>query len=176
MGRPGRDDCWLVLGTVSYFRWLPAGVPYGPGSPWSSPSRFNDGSLLTLYLASTADGAVSEFLRRHPEFLVNEARVLRQNFEMRLDNLSAALTVEAFGGDRAAITKAILPPLNDEQQAAFDYIKAEGPKIGVEVAAHVSKTTGRIVSDESIRQWCKRGGRYHRRGVRNAGGYYVEEL
>lgn len=52
---------------------------YPADSPWpTSTGRFDDGERPTLYVSSSPEGAVAEFLRRHPELVgLQEALRLR---------------------------------------------------------------------------------------------------
>jgi hypothetical protein len=60
---------WWQPGDVSLYRFIPTYAEYSPASPWHGSGRFDNGSRLTLYLASTREAAIAEFLRRHPELL-----------------------------------------------------------------------------------------------------------
>lgn len=56
-------------GALQLYKWLDSQANYAPDSPWYSRARFGDGTYKTIYLAHTAEGAIAEYLRRHPEFL-----------------------------------------------------------------------------------------------------------
>jgi RES domain-containing protein len=62
---------WTVLGAVNLFRVLDAAAAYAPDDPFASTGgRFSDGTRKVLYLAASPEGAVAEWLRHHPEFLL----------------------------------------------------------------------------------------------------------
>ena len=82
-------DCLEALGDVIGYRYLHAEATYPPDDPYPSKSRFGDGSLWTLYLAETPTGAVAEFLRRHPEFLM-----LQEDLRIRVYEISLTVTCE----------------------------------------------------------------------------------
>lgn len=67
------------------YKWLDATASYSPGSPWYSPGRFGSGEYKTLYLAYSAQGAMAEYFRRHPEFLDFQDDLLIELFEITLD-------------------------------------------------------------------------------------------
>ena len=60
----------VVLGEVILFRVVPPNAGYAPDSPFpSTTGRFSNGQRVILYVSSTAEGAVAELLRRHPELI-----------------------------------------------------------------------------------------------------------
>ncbi len=63
-------EVWCPPTDGAEYRYLAEGATYAPDSPWNGGAgRFDNGRRYTLYLANTPEGAVAEFLRRHPEFL-----------------------------------------------------------------------------------------------------------
>ena len=80
-------------GSIRVYRWLPADASYAPVDPWPSLGRFGDGTRNTLYVAETAQGAMAEFFRRHPELLQLQAseELRLAVFELGLDVLGRCL-------------------------------------------------------------------------------------
>src|SRR5690349_4447524 len=68
------DDTWRAAGERVVFRWIPPDVPYGVVAPWPGTGRFDCG-VATLYFSHSAEGALAEFFRRHPELLTCHAGV-----------------------------------------------------------------------------------------------------
>ncbi len=75
---------WLVPGIALFYKWMPANSNYPPASPWNSPGRFGDTTHKTLYLAESSEGAIAEYLRRHPEFLDLQDFLVIQIFEIEI--------------------------------------------------------------------------------------------
>lgn len=77
-------DAWLQADISPVYRVVPAFRTYDPDSPWPGSGRFDDGNRETLYLALSAEGAVAEFYRRHPELLWMHPRTGIELFELTL--------------------------------------------------------------------------------------------
>jgi len=61
---------WDRLGRGIYYRTLPGGAWYAPDTTWpTSSGRFDDGVRTTLYVSTTSEAAVAEFLRPNPSLL-----------------------------------------------------------------------------------------------------------
>lgn len=84
---------WRALGETSQFRYLSAGASYSPADAYPGAGRFDNGTRRTLYVSSTAQGAVSEFYRRHPELLNMQDSVVLQLFEVTLEVVAQVLDV-----------------------------------------------------------------------------------
>jgi RES domain-containing protein len=87
---------WLTGGPLNLYRYLEAGAGYAPDSPYAtSGGRFDNGRRLTVYLASSPEGAVAEFLRRHPELLALQEFLRIQVFEVRVRIVGRCLDIRS---------------------------------------------------------------------------------
>ena len=84
------------------YRWLDAGATYDPASSYASVARFGDGTIKTLYLAATPEGAMAEYFRRHPEFLALQDKLAIRLFEVDLRVEGTCVDVRTDAGQRAA--------------------------------------------------------------------------
>lgn len=68
------------------YKWKKANSIYHPRAPSPAKSRFNDGTWWANYFASSARGAVAEFLRRNPEFfnLESDLEITIELFEIEI--------------------------------------------------------------------------------------------
>ena len=62
---------------------------YDPAQAWPGTGRFDDGIEPTLYLANSPEGAVAEYLRRHPELF--GLALLVELWEIAVDVIKPAL-------------------------------------------------------------------------------------
>ena len=93
----------LDLGQVRLFRYLPLHAPYPADAPFAGGHGRFDAGQATLYLADTAEGAVAEFYRQHPEFLASQGTVERFDlFEVELIVSGPVLDVRTPSQARAA--------------------------------------------------------------------------
>jgi RES domain-containing protein len=81
---------------AQFFRYTAANPGFDPGQAWPGGGRFDDGIEATLYLASSAEGAVAEYLRRHPELFGLE--LLVELWEIGIDVSAQALDVREEAG------------------------------------------------------------------------------
>lgn len=70
-------------------------------SPWYGGGRFGTGSYKTLYVASSARGAMAEFFRRHPEFLDLQEDLMIRLFKLDLRVEGECLDVRTEDAARA---------------------------------------------------------------------------
>lgn len=80
-------DSLIEPGSLVTYKWQDAAATYPPDSPWFSLSRFGGGSHKTLYVAETSEGAVAEFLRRHPELIdfQDDLRIVLYELRLQVD-------------------------------------------------------------------------------------------
>jgi hypothetical protein len=86
------------------YRFIPASAVYSPTSGHPGSGRFDNGTRLTLYVSSDAEGAAAEFFRRHPELLPLQGAVSLRVFEMELTTHTPLLDVRTEAGATAAGT------------------------------------------------------------------------
>jgi hypothetical protein len=148
---------WYVPGLVTRYRYLPRDATYEPDSPWSGSGRFDDGRRFTLYLADTAVGATAEFLRRHPEFLALQDRIVIQLFELGLEIDNPCLDVrDASGAAHAQIPFERLTSSDDDpavryaecRELASDTEAAGGTGIAYPSAAYRGETNLVMFSEQ----------------------------
>jgi hypothetical protein len=84
------------------YRFIPSSAAYSPTTSYPGLGRFDNGTRLTLYVSSNAEGAVAEYFRRHPELLPLQDAVALRVFEMELTSHSRLLDVRTGGGATAA--------------------------------------------------------------------------
>jgi RES domain-containing protein len=129
---------WLPHGSYRLYRYLPDRVGYDPDSPYAtSGGRFDDGRRPTLYLASSPEGAIAEFLRRHPELMEFQDALRIQVFEVRVRVHACCLDVRF--PDRAAaagIDLARLLSNDSDETQRYEYSRevAASPEIDAGIA------------------------------------------
>jgi hypothetical protein len=84
---------WDPLGNATMYRWIPPRAEYEPNAPWPGNGRFDSDSTPTLYLSSSAEGALAEYYRRHPEFLEFQDRLKVRLFEIEFTGGGEGLDV-----------------------------------------------------------------------------------
>jgi RES domain-containing protein len=77
------DEVWHSVGAVTLYRLLPNDAPYNADGAWPGDGRFDVNGIPTLYLSRSPEGAVAEYLRRHPEFLAFQGRLKHRLFEVQ---------------------------------------------------------------------------------------------
>lgn len=88
-------EVWRSEGTNDVYRWIPPGREYAPVAPWPGTGRFDNGETPTLYLSMTADAAVAEYFRRHPELLRFQEGLKIRLFQIHISALGNGLDVSA---------------------------------------------------------------------------------
>lgn len=159
---------WEHLGRFACYRSLPAGALYAPKTSWATDSgRFDDGVRATLYVSTTAEGAVAEFFRPRAHLLL-----IRDVVKLRLYKLDMQVAgrVMAVISGPDAVAAGIEPERltsNDadettryrECRALADRVEADGG-VGIRFpgAAHVDHPPNVVVFGEpSPASWCVPG-------------------
>ena len=63
-------ELWRCPERTQFYRTISSDASYNPDEPFeSTEGRFSNGIRATLYLSETPEGAIAEWLRRHPEFI-----------------------------------------------------------------------------------------------------------
>jgi hypothetical protein len=82
---PEASDAWRIFGANQVYRFLDSTATYAPDAAWpTSRGRFDDGHRPTLYVSLSAEAAVAEFYRRHPELLNFQDRVRLRTYQFQL--------------------------------------------------------------------------------------------
>lgn len=77
--------CRCAPESVTLFKYTDALARYDPCSPYPGNGRFGDGSHKTVYAAQSAEAAVAEYLRRHPELLSLQDDLVIRLWEMSIE-------------------------------------------------------------------------------------------
>lgn len=82
------NGAWADAMSEAYYRWLPHDAAYRPVDSWPSEGRFGNKLRDVLYMGLTPTAAASEFLRRHPEFLLlqDATRIRIWGFDVRVSD------------------------------------------------------------------------------------------
>lgn len=91
-----------IPGSIQVYRWLDVAATYDPDGPWPSAGRFGDGTVKTLYVAESPDGAIAEYLRRHPEFVELQESLRLRVYEIDLEVVAVCVDVRDAAGQLAA--------------------------------------------------------------------------
>lgn len=92
--RPTASAAWLVFGVNAVYRFLDSTATYAPDAAWpTTGGRFDDGLRATLYVSLSAEAAVAEFYRRHPELLEFQERIRLRTFRFQLSCLTEGCDV-----------------------------------------------------------------------------------
>jgi RES domain-containing protein len=76
------------------YRYLQAEADWDAWSPYpTTGGRFDVDEVPTLYLAQSPEGAVAEYLHRHPEFIGMELSLVLRVWELAIDLMDNALDV-----------------------------------------------------------------------------------
>ena len=78
------QDVWRPLGSTIAYRWLPPEAGYSASEAWPSSGRFDTGTIPTLYVSFTPEGAIAEYLRRHPKLMVIQSDLKINLFEVQI--------------------------------------------------------------------------------------------
>ena len=99
------------------FRWTLPDAVYAPDSVHPSLGRFGDGSIPTLYLAASAEGAMAEYFRVNPSLLAHQA-----GLKLRL----AAVDTEVVGEllDVIARDDALLVGISHDRLVSYEVDEA----------------------------------------------------
>jgi len=87
------DGVWGTENSTEAYRWIPPTADYEPISPWLGNGRFDDGRTPTLYVGLTAEGALAEYFRRHPELTQFQSRLKLRLFRIRISAVREGLDV-----------------------------------------------------------------------------------
>ena len=87
------QDVWQPLGSITTYRWIPPNVPYSANETWPGSGRFDIDNIPTLYLSLTPEGAVAEYLRRHPKLIAIQSYLKINLFEVHITSESDGLKV-----------------------------------------------------------------------------------
>lgn len=75
---------WRSLGSTIAYRWVSQDIKYQANEAWPGNNRFDDRDTPTLYVSLTPEGAVAEYLRWHPKFILDQQEVKLDIFEMQI--------------------------------------------------------------------------------------------
>ena len=87
------QDVWRPLGSTTVYRWIPPSADYSASDTWSGSGRFDIDDIPTLYLSFTPEGAVAEYLRRHPKLMAIQSYLKINLFEVHITSESDGLKV-----------------------------------------------------------------------------------
>ncbi|MGY1747151.1 RES family NAD+ phosphorylase [Blastococcus sp. SYSU D00695] len=156
---------WLPQGRYQFYRYLDSGAGYDPDSPYAtSGGRFDDGVRETIYLASTPEGAVAEYLRRHPELFEMQDALRINVHEVRVRIEERCLDVRS--EDKAARAGVDLPRLlsnhpHEHERYAYSRDVAASPGIGIGIAypsaAHAAPAWCLVLFGQAGAGWVSEG-------------------
>lgn len=75
-------ECWHPAGEATMYRLIGSSATYDPCQAWPGVGRFDVDGIPTLYMSRSAEGAVAEYYRRHPEFLAFQGRLKHRLFRL----------------------------------------------------------------------------------------------
>lgn len=87
------QDVWRPLGSTITYRWIPLNANYSASDAWPGSGRFDIDNIPTLYLSFTPEGAVAEYLRRHPKLMAIQSYLKINLFEVHITSESDGLKV-----------------------------------------------------------------------------------
>lgn len=87
------QDVWRPLGSTATYRWLPPEAGYSASEAWPGRGRFDTGTIPTLYVSFTPEGAIAEYLRRHPKLMAIQSDLKIDLFEVYIFSESDGLNV-----------------------------------------------------------------------------------
>lgn len=84
---------WRPLGSTATYRWIPSETSYSADEVWPGSGRFDTGTIPTLYVSFTPEGAIAEYLRRHPKLIAIQNYLKIDLFEVQIFSESDGLNV-----------------------------------------------------------------------------------
>ncbi len=154
------DDAWKPAGLRILYRWITPTVAYGVVAPWPGSGRFDCGAP-TLYFSHSADGALAEYYRLHPELLQFQQqlnlRLFRVGFEATADGLDVGdvgrSDAVGIGWDRLRSSDARAVKRYKETHQLAAQVVAEGGCSIVYPSAAYEDTTNIVTFGETGDGW-----------------------
>lgn len=122
-----------ITNKITLYRWVPHLYIESPINSSTGFSRFNNGTQQTVYLADSAQGAIAEYYRAHPEFLEKQDKVQFALFELEfsVDHHSVDIR-QRFAQDLVKLTFADL--FSSDFDKSVRYLKCQD--FSLEVSAN----------------------------------------
>ncbi len=156
---------WLSGGPLVIYRYLEAAATYDPDSPYqTSGGRFDNGRRLTVYLASSPEGAVAEYLRRNPEFLALQDFLRIRVFEVRVHVQGRCLDIRTDSqASLAGVELATLTSDDPDESARYGYWRGVADAVNEEAgiaypsAAHAPPAWCLVLFGAEGDRWVSQG-------------------